>query len=182
MSLDISDQIILKDKTSVFLVGFTGSGKTTIGRLLATSLKCSFTDLDTEIQISEGMTINHIFESRGEEYFRVCERALLRKTVIGEPTIISTGGGTAAYSDNMDWMKSRGKVIFLKARFETLLGRLSQNGMSHRPLVTSLNQDDLKAKYLDREKYYNQADIIIDCELFTAPDEIIYEICKLLNI
>ena len=178
MNFGQNENVFLVQPQNLFLIGFMGAGKTTIGRLLASRIGQAFRDLDTEIQINEGRIINNIFHSKGENHFREIESQTLRNLVGENAAVISTGGGTPLYFDNLDWMKSHGKVVCLWGKFETFYGRLTQNVKSSRPLVTELNYEDLKLKYLEREKFYLQADLVIDCELIRSTSEIVENICE----
>src|SRR6476620_3320016 len=97
----------------VFLIGFMGSGKTTIGKKLANYLKYEFIDLDKFIEARAGMTIVDYFAAHGEEEFRKMERDVLQTTHYPDNVIIATGGGTPTYDDNMEWMNENGKVAYL---------------------------------------------------------------------
>ena len=97
----------------VFLVGFMGSGKTTIGKKLANYLKCDFIDLDKLIEAKVGMSIVEYFELYGESAFSDLEREVLQKTDFPENVIIATGGGAPCFGDNMSWMNENGLVAYL---------------------------------------------------------------------
>lgn len=96
----------------LYLVGFMGCGKTTVGRLLAQRLGWRFFDLDEELERHQGRTIAQIFAEQGEPYFRQVERALLEETLTGsaEPAVVALGGGTFAQADNFDRIRSDGGV------------------------------------------------------------------------
>src|SRR5664279_2309648 len=139
---------MVKNQT-IYIIGFMGSGKTTIGKKLASVLGWSFIDLDKEIEKHEGKTISVIFSEKGEDYFREVESHLIRNLKSGTDTIISTGGGTPCYSNNMDIMLKSGLTIYLKLTPSQLRNRLSES-KGDRPLI----------KDLDQEKF---------CLLYTSP-------------
>ena len=96
----------------IYLIGFMGCGKSTWGKKLAEKLDCAFIDIDKRIEAIEGGTVAEVFKIKGEEYFRKLEAAVLRSTVLEKNAVISCGGGTPCYFDNMEWMKQRGKTFF----------------------------------------------------------------------
>ena len=138
-----------------------GSGKSTLGKKLARHFDFDFVDVDEEIEAQEKLSINEIFETKGEDYFRKKESEVLRN-IQGENAFISTGGGCACHSENIDFMKKNGIVLYLKHPAELLLGRLKQN-KAERPLIKDLSDNELK-EYIDdkleeRNPFYEQADI-----------------------
>ena len=149
----------------IYIIGFMGSGKTTAGRKLASLLGWSFIDLDKKIEEYTGKTIPEIFSQNGEDYFRAAETQILRNLKSGVNTIISTGGGTPCYSDNMDFMLESGLTIYLKLTPGQLKSRLSKSN-GERPLIKDLDPQSLMAfiekKLADRERWYNMSDIIAD--------------------
>jgi shikimate kinase len=146
----------------VFLIGFMGSGKTTFGKKLATKLHLSFIDLDESIISSEKKTIEKIVLEHGMEYFRNIETATLKSLNISGK-LISTGGGTPCFHNNIDWMKETGIVVYLQVDEGVLFSRLKQTDLNHRPLLKGLDEGGLK-KYIsetlkEREPIYKQAHI-----------------------
>jgi shikimate kinase len=142
-----------------------GSGKTTAGKKLASLLGWSFIDLDKRIEEYAGKTIPEIFSQSGEDYFRIIETQLLRNLKMCTKTVISTGGGTPCYIDNMDYMIETGLTIYLKLTPAELKSRLSQS-KGERPLIKDLDQEELtsfiKEKLAVREKWYERSDITMD--------------------
>ena len=118
----------------IYIIGFMGSGKTTAGKKLASLLGWSFIDLDKRIEEYTGKTIPEIFSQNGEDYFRIIETQLLRNLKSCTKTVISTGGGTPCYIDNMDFMIETGLTIYLKLTPAELKSRLSQS-KGERPLI-----------------------------------------------
>jgi len=149
----------------IYIIGFMGSGKTTAGKKLASLLGWSFIDLDKRIEEYAGKTIPEIFSQSGEDYFRIIETQLLRNLKMCTKTVISTGGGTPCYIDNMDYMIETGLTIYLKLTPAELKGRLSQS-KGKRPLIKDLDQNELtsfiKEKLAVREKWYERSDITMD--------------------
>jgi shikimate kinase len=149
----------------IYIIGFMGSGKSTAGRKLARELGWSFIDLDTRIEEKAGRTISRIFSDDGEEIFRRIEAEVLKSLKTETETVISTGGGTPCFNDNMDFMLETGVTIYLKMSPEQLRKRLAES--SHdRPLLKDIPdnmlQEFIEKKLAIREKWYNRAEIIID--------------------
>lgn len=150
---------------NIYLVGMPGSGKTTLGKKLSNTLEYDFVDLDSLIQQNEGMSIEQIFEEKGEEFFREIERLYLQSTNKLSKTIISTGGGTPYYFDNMDWINQHGLSIFLDISIEQLTQRILQNP-TKRPLFKGLSDSEIHEKLLNlmeiRNPYYLKSRLIVD--------------------
>jgi shikimate kinase len=158
----------------IFLIGFMGSGKTHWGRLLAAKLKVPFLDLDTVIVEKEGNTISEIFSGKGEEYFRFLEKQTLEEiTDTADSFILSCGGGTPCFFNNIELMKKSGKVIWLNTSIDVLKGRLVRERMS-RPLIREVSDDELKRyiirKLSERKMYYQQADVMVNEESVTLEE------------
>ena len=149
----------------IFLIGFMGSGKTTLGRKLAAKMGYEFIDLDHKLEQQVELSIAEYFSFFGEDAFRRLESEILKKTPYPDNVIISTGGGLPCYFDNMDWMKENGKVVYIKLSPKTLADRL-EAGKEERPLLQDKHGDDLikfiEQKLAEREGFYAQATIIAD--------------------
>jgi shikimate kinase len=149
----------------IYIIGFMGSGKSTTGKKLASLLGWSFIDLDKIIEKHTGETIQEIFSQNGEDYFRKIETRLLKTLKPGTNIIISTGGGTPCYSDNMDFMLDNGLTLYLKLTPEELKSRLSES-KGTRPLIKDLDKEKLQSfieeKLADREKCYDRSDITVE--------------------
>ena len=147
---------------AIFLIGFMGSGKTTVGKKLAAKLGCGFIDLDAAIEHREGAFIRDIIAEKGENYFREVESAALREVPL-EDKVISTGGGTACFFDNITWMKANGRVVYIEMDEAAIYSRLKTTNLEHRPLLKGLDDEGLKAfihtKLQERLPYYLQADV-----------------------
>ena len=126
-----------------FLVGFMGSGKSTIGKLLSERLNIKYFDLDDVIQKQENKSISEIFSIKGEDYFRILEKKYLNQLMIKDQFIISTGGGTPIHNNMMYLMQKNGRCIYLKCSSEILFNRL-KNNKKKRPLISNLSEEKLK--------------------------------------
>ena len=149
----------------IFLIGFMGSGKTHWGIKIAEKLKIPFYDLDAVIVNSEGMSISEIFSNKGEEYFRYMEKQTLENLVTKEENfVLSAGGGTPCFFNNIDFMKRNGKVLWLNTSLEALNQRLLKEKMS-RPLLKGITEAGLRSyiirKLSERKMYYEQADLMV---------------------
>jgi len=153
----------------IFLIGFMGSGKTHWGTRIAEKLQIPFYDLDAVIVNSEGMNISEIFADKGEEYFRYTEKQTLEDLVSREENfVLSAGGGTPCFFNNINFMKRSGRVVWLNTSLEVLNQRLMKEKMS-RPLLRGITELDLRAyiirKLSERKMYYEQADLMVHEEL-----------------
>ena len=152
----------------IFLIGFMGCGKSSIGEELAKSLNYSFLDLDHYIEKNEDARIVYIFNEKGEDEFRKIEHTYLKNIVLFNNTVIATGGGTPCYFNNMEIIKHNGVSIYLKYNADTLSLRLFKN-KNQRPLLKEFTHiNDLKT-YINvllktREHFYMQSDIILEEE------------------
>ncbi len=162
----------------IFLIGFMGTGKTHWGKIWAARHNYSFIDLDEAIEKNEQNTVANIFETRGEDYFRQKEAIMLRTMDEYTNTIISCGGGTPCFFDNINWMNAHGTVIFLEAPPVFILKNIL-SGENKRPLVKKLNEAELlfftEQTLKERNEFYRQAGIILNAEklLETSIDSII---------
>jgi shikimate kinase len=144
-----------------------GSGKSTVGKRLANRLKLDFIDLDKFIEKEEGKSIPQIFESQGEKSFRQLEKEYLLKLSEKKDVVISTGGGTPCFFDNIEFMNRIGTTIYLKMNVKALCNRL-QNAKSERPLIKNFNSEEL-AQFVEkslneRTVYYEKAKLIVNGE------------------
>jgi shikimate kinase len=154
----------LKRTPGIYLLGFMGSGKSTIGRLLAERIGWHFVDLDAEIEAAEGMSIAEIFEKRGEGEFRRMESAKVRETVrsieCGRPTVVALGGGAVVHRANFALIEDNGVTIWLDCPFETVRRRVEP--ASHRPLAS--DPVSFAQLYETRRQSYARADYRIPIE------------------
>ncbi|MGL4332222.1 MAG: shikimate kinase [Bacteroidales bacterium] len=146
----------------IFLIGYMGAGKTTIGKVLARRLNLSFIDLDLFIEQRYHKSVSVLFNEKGENKFREIERLMLHEVAEFENVIISTGGGTPVFFDNMEFMNSAGCTIYLEVACDLLTDRLRKNS-DKRPLIAGKSADELRgfiAKNLEhRSPYYENAKI-----------------------
>ena len=147
-------------KMTIFLIGLMGSGKSYWGKKLGKKLKTGAYDLDYLVETNEEKTISEIFEEDGEEYFRKSEAKILRWFAQKKVFVLSTGGGTPCFHDNMAWMNKHGLTIWLDEPVDVLVERLKTE-KNHRPLIKKLDEsqlhDFLTAKREERIPFYNQA-------------------------
>lgn len=145
-----------------------GSGKTHWGKLLSEKLGILFFDLDEQVAEHTGKSIPEIFASEGEEQFRLIEKDILHIiTESHESLVMSCGGGTPCYFNNIDYMKMAGTVVWINTPLETLYKRLVGE-KQHRPLIKNLSDDQLNSfiqkKFSDRRIYYEQANVSVEEE------------------
>jgi len=160
----------------IYIIGYMGSGKTTIASELSNMLKLQHVDTDKEIQKKTSHTIDEIFKKFDEIYFRKKEKDIL--TSIKGNKIVSTGGGLPTYSDNMKYINKNGKSIYLKTPIEILHDRL-KNNLYNRPLIRNINTSNLKIfikkQIQEREYFYKQAHYVLDTK-DTSKEEILRKI------
>lgn len=168
----------------ISLIGYMGCGKTHISKLLSEKLNVILFDLDQEISHQNKLSVQEIFEKKGELFFRKTEKENLEILVNRkENAVLSVGGGTPVYYDNMEVLNSKSITIYLRANVSTLSERLKSQKET-RPLIARISEEELPefiAKHLfERNPYYHQAQYIIDTDHKT-PEEIIEEILSLLQ-
>ena len=128
----------------IFLIGYMGAGKTTLGRALAKDMNIQFIDMDSYIETRFCKTISKIFAEKGEDGFREIERRILHEVGDFEDVIISTGGGTPCFFDNVEYMNRQGTTVFLDVPEERLFIRLSL-ARNNRPLIKEKSDEELKS-------------------------------------
>jgi shikimate kinase len=151
--------------SKIYIIGFMGSGKSTTGKKLASRLSWSFIDLDKRIEETAGIKIPEIFSEKGESFFRTIESETLRNLVSETNAVISTGGGTPCFDNNMDFMLGSGLTVYLRLTAAQLKNRLV-NSSKARPLISNIGKDELEdyihKKLNEREKWYTKAAITVD--------------------
>jgi shikimate kinase len=161
--------------TRIILIGYMGAGKTTIGKALSKELGITFYDLDWYIESRMRKTVSEIFAERGEEGFRQIEYNMLHEVAEFEDVIISCGGGTPCFFDNMDYLNQQGQVVYLKAEPEVLYKHL-QMGRVERPLLKGKSKEELlkfiKEQLEKREPFYTKARYTLDVSLMDNYDKI----------
>lgn|SRR5574344_359744 len=159
----------------IIFIGYMGSGKTTVGKALSENMKIPFYDLDWYIESRMRHTIKEIFDERGEDGFRNVEHNMLHEVAEFENVIISCGGGTPCFYDNMEYLNMQGETIYLKASPEVLYEHLKM-GKTVRPLLLNKTPDEVKVFIKEqlslREKFYFKAKHVIDVDLMDDYDKI----------
>lgn len=148
----------------IYLMGYMGSGKTTLGRRLALSLGFSFLDLDDMFEDRYHISVVDFFEKYDEKAFRTLERSLLQETLNHDDVVVSTGGGTPCFFDNIDFITEAGISLYLYWEIPSLVERLKQVKRK-RPLLKDLDEAELEntvtRQIEQRSVYYSQADYTI---------------------
>ena len=165
-------------KGNLILIGFMGTGKTSLGKLLATKLGRGFIDLDQKIEQDANMTIPEIFELHGEKYFRELEKSAVRETCEKKNLVIATGGGTVKDSENLRLLKDSGVIVCLTCEPEEIYNRTARRG--ERPVLDGGGNERLatiKKLLAEREKFYSQADYTVDTTDW-SPMQIMNDICE----
>ena len=172
----------------IILIGYMGSGKTTVGKALAKELGLPFYDLDWYIESRMRKSVSQLFAERGEEGFRKIEHNMLHEVAEFEDVIVSCGGGTPCFFDNMDYLNQQGDVVYLKAQPEVLQKHLLM-GKGDRPLLKGKNPDELidfiREQLEKREPYYAKARHALDVSLMDDYEKIkisVQEIRTLLKV
>ncbi len=171
---------------SIFLLGYMGCGKSTIGKSLAQKLNIPFMDLDEVIENQENESIKAIFGKRGELYFRKLERQVLQDLIAQEsPAVISLGGGTPCYFENMnDLAQSKHYSVYLKASIPTLAGRLKDE-KALRPMIAHLTDDAALTEFIgkhlfERNAFYQKAKLLYAIDGLTV-EEIVTDLLATLT-
>ena len=164
---------------NIFLVGFMGAGKSTVGRILAEKLGYGFCDADKYIEEQAGTTITQIFADHGEDHFRDMESESTETLAAGDNQVIATGGGVVQRDRNWDAMKAGGTTIYLRATVESVWERIKDDDT--RPLLQVDNPVDTARELLTkRTPMYEKADIIIDTDNL-SPEQVADHVLSKLN-
>ena len=159
----------------IILVGYMGSGKTTVGKALSKETGMMFYDLDWYIESRMHKSVSQIFAEKGEEGFRKIEYNMLHEVAEFEDVIISCGGGTPCFFDNIDYLNQQGEVVYLKASPETLYKHLLMAKIE-RPLLKDKSADELIAYITEhlkqREPFYEKARHMLDVNVLDDYDKI----------
>lgn len=152
---------------SLFLIGYMGCGKSSLGRKIARRLDMPFYDTDMLVEERAGAVIADIFQYEGEERFRCLEREVLETLLTEEPCVVSTGGGLPIWGDNMECMNRVGATVFLLRPPEQIICRLTPYGRQKRPRFRGLDDENLLEFMIrnmaEREPYYRSATWTVDC-------------------
>lgn len=161
----------------IFLVGFMGCGKTTMGRKLSAALGYEFIDLDHKLEEQAGMHIAEYFAEHGEDAFRQMESNILKETKYPENAVVSTGGGLPCFFDNMHWMNTNGQTVYMKLTPKMLASRL-ENAKTPRPVLQGKKGQELvefiETKLAEREPHYGKANIVAESFADLTPENIMY--------
>lgn len=166
----------------IIIVGYMGSGKTTVGKALSKDLGIPFYDLDWYIESRMRKTVAQIFAERGEEGFRKIEHNMLHEVAEFENVIISCGGGTPCFFDNMDYMNGQGETVYLQASPDVLYNHLKM-GKTERPLLKNKTPEEMQvfiAEQLEkREPYYSKAKHTLNVDLLENYEKIKISVAKM---
>lgn len=169
----------------IFLIGYMGAGKTTVGKALAKDMGLQFYDLDWYIESRQMKTVPRIFAEKGEEGFRDVERRLLHEVAEFEDVVVSCGGGTPCFFDNIDYMNAQGQVVYLKAEPGVLLKHLRM-GKTERPLLKGKSPEELVAfiesQLKIRSPYYEKARYTLDVSLMDNYEKIKITVANLTEL
>lgn len=168
----------------VFLVGYAGSGKSSLGKRLARRLGVRFVDTDKAVEQSVGASIADIFHYEGEEYFRIAERGAVEALANeGIDMVVATGGGLPTWRDNMEWLMRCGIVVYLRRSPEQILSRLTEHGRNKRPMFRGKSDDELltfmKEQMSQRERYYAMAHYAVECTSMSDDEAVEYIVNRL---
>ncbi len=159
----------------IIIIGYMGSGKTTVGHALSQDLNLPFYDLDWYIESRMHSTVKEIFDTKGEEGFRRIEHNMLHEVAEFEDVIISCGGGTPCFFDNMDYLNQQGETVFLKCTPDVLYQHLKM-GKTVRPLLLNKTPEEVRefinVQLKEREPFYNKAKHIIDVTVMDNREKI----------
>ena len=169
----------------IFLIGYMGAGKTTVGKALAKTTGLQFYDLDWYIEGRMRKTVPQIFAELGEEGLRQIEHRLLHEVAEFENVIISCGGGTPCFFDNIDYMNKQGQVVYLKVTPEVLCKHLKM-GKTERPLLKGKTEEELltfvTTQLASRSPFYEQANYTLDVSLMDNYEKIKITVAELLQL
>lgn len=169
----------------IIIIGYMGAGKTTVGKALAKELGMQFYDLDWYIESRMHKTVPQLFAERGEQGFRKIEHNLLHEAAEFEDVIISCGGGTPCFFDNIDYMNAQGQVVYLKASPEVLYKHLLM-GKTERPLLKGKSPEELigfiREQLEKRKPFYAKAQYTLNVDLMDDYEKIRISVRKLREI
>ena len=162
---------------NIYLIGFMGTGKSTVGKLIAQRLGMDYMDTDSMVEAKAGMTVSQIFEDFDEEAFRKLETEILKEVTERKNLIVSTGGGIVVTKGNMELMKKKGKLVTLMSSPELIYDRIKDD--RGRPLLeVDSPLDEIKRLIYERAPFYINADFIVETSELTA-EEAAEEIIRL---
>jgi len=162
---------------AIYVTGFMGAGKTTVGKQLAERLQLRVIDTDRMIEEIQGKSITHIFAEDGETTFRMYEKEIL-KILPTDDIVITTGGGIVIQKENREWMRENGIVIYLHCELEEIFRRLAHDNT--RPLLKQNKKEEIRRLLLERLPYYKEANITVNTTKLTV-QEVVDNIVKRLK-
>lgn len=155
---------------TIYLVGFMGCGKTSVGKLLSKQLEVPPYDVDSAVERLRGQTIKEIFKTEGEEAFRNYESLAIRQLPL-EHAVVMTGGGAVVREENLSYMKSKGTVVYLKTSFPVLWNRLmKEEERTKRPILLTKTKEEVFELYNKRCKHYEKSDITVFTDDLSTED------------
>ncbi len=166
---------------NIFLIGFMGSGKSTVAKSLSRKLGTSCAEMDEMVVADQDMPITEIFDKHGEEYFRDVESEVLERITKEKHMVVSCGGGTVLRKRNVDFMKENGHIVLLTAKPETILKRVGRS--TNRPILNGHMNVEYITELMDKRKdsYMSAAELIVatdDKSIAEITEEIIVELEK----
>lgn len=168
--------------TRIIIIGYMGAGKTTVGKALARELGLTFYDLDWYIEGRMRKTVPQIFAEKGEEGFRKIENAMLHEVAEFEDIVLSCGGGTPCFFENMEYLNRQGDTVYLKATPDVLYRHLKM-GKTERPLLKNKTKEEMyrfiEEQLVQREPYYIKAKNVIDVSLMDNYEKIKISVARL---
>lgn len=168
--------------TRIIIIGYMGAGKTTVGKALARELGLTFYDLDWYIEGRMRKTVPQIFAEKDEEGFRKIENAMLHEVAEFEDIVLSCGGGTPCFFDNMEYLNRQGDTVYLKATPDVLYKHLKM-GKTERPLLKNKTKEEMyrfiEEQLVQREPYYIKAKNVIDVSLMDNYEKIKISVARL---
>ena len=160
----------------IFLIGYMGSGKSTLGRALASMLSVPFIDMDTAIERMSGQSITEIFQTHGESHFRQLETKVLKDMEPMKAAIVACGGGTPCFNNNMEWMNKEGLTVYLKLSPQSIVQRLEKQ-RDERPLIKDKSDSELfdfiETHLNSRTHFYEQAQLIYTADELSLEESLI---------
>ncbi len=165
--------------TPIFLIGYMGSGKTTLGRALAAKMQCEFIDLDHYIENRFHKTVKQIFADSGEARFRDLETRMLEEVSDFNDVIVACGGGTPCFGRNIDVMREKGLVIYLHVSVQCLFNRLTlPHSKAKRPIIADKTDEELMQFITEnverRHPFYSKAHFMFDAtKIETGPETVV---------
>lgn len=176
----------------IYLAGFMGSGKSTIGPILANTLGYKFVDVDRQIEQEAGKSVTAIFKEDGENAFRAVERSILQRMSGMDEIVVSLGGGTVAHEENFQLIRSSGVIVYLQLSPEEAVRRMRRK--TDRPMLRDKDGNQLQGQALEqrimellavREEFYNRADIVVRTEKLNVGrtvDEIVKKLRRFVDL